>query len=127
MSTISMRYDHPAYIARITAGGEAKAGTTFRWAAFTSTILKSVMIAGAIVQGTQATYIAYTISQAGTSTATLGTFTATTANMAQSHSFTGTSTLAAGDSVAVVAAGDGVGAAAVGLELEIQPGATVTV
>lgn len=125
MATVNMRYDHPAYIAHVTAGGEVKAGTTFRYAAFTTMLLKQVMLAGSVVQGTAATYPVFVISQGGTSTATLGTFTATTANMAQKTSVTSTATLSAGDTVAVTGSGDGVGAIAVGLDMVILPGASV--
>ncbi len=127
MSTRSMAYDHPAYTARITAGGSVGQSGSYRYAAFTSMLLKSVQLAGSIAQATANTYVVYTISQGGTSTATLGTFTATANNMAQTTNITSTTTLSQGDSVTVTGgAADATGIIAVGLELEIVPGATVT-
>ena len=127
MATVNMAYDHPAYLARITAGGSIGNSGSYRYAAFTTMLLKSVQLAGNIAQATSNTYVVYVMAQVGTSTATLGTWTATANNMAQTTNIVATNTLSAGDSVSVVAgAADATGVIAVGLELEIQPRASVT-
>jgi len=127
MSTVNMAYDHPAYLARITAGGSVGQSGSYRYAAFTTMLLKSVQLAGNIAQATANTYVVYVMAQGGTSTATLGTWTATANNMAQTTNIVATNTLSAGDSVSVTGgAADATGVIAVGLELEIQPRASVT-
>ena len=127
MATVSMAYDHPAYIARITAGGSVGVSGSYRYAAFTTMLLKSVQLAGNIAQATSNTYVVYAMSQGGTSTTTLGTATFTANNMAKKTNVTSTLTLSQGDSVSVVGgAADATGVIAVGVELEILPGATVT-
>lgn len=127
MSTVSMRYDHPAYLARITAGGEVGQSGRYAFSAFTSMLLKSVELSGTVAQATANTYIVYKLTQAGTSTTTLGTWTATAANLAQSTNITSTLTLAQGDAVVVTGgAADATGKVGVGLELEVVPGASVT-
>jgi len=127
MSTVNMAYDHPAYIARLTAGGSVGQSGAYRYAAFTTMLLKSVELAGSIAQATSNTYVIYTISQGGTSTATLGTATFTAGNMAQKTNVVGTATLSQGDSVTVTGgAADATGVIAVGLELQVVPGSAVT-
>ena len=127
MSTVNMAYDHPAYLARITAGGSVGQSGSYRYAAFTTMLLKSVQLAGNIAQATANTYVVYVMAQGGTSTATLGTWTATANNMAQTTNIVATNTLAQGDSVSVIAgSADATGVIAVGLELEIQPRASVS-
>lgn len=127
MSTVNMRYDHPAYVTHLTAGGSVGQSGSYRYAAFTTMLLKSVQLAGSIAQATANTYVVYAISQGGTSTATLGTATFTAANMAQKTNVTSTATLSQGDSVTVTGgASDATGVIAVGLELAVVPGANVT-
>ena len=127
MTTKSMRYDHPAYIARITAGGELGQSASFSYAAFTTMLVKSIEIAGVIAQGTANTYVVYSISQSGTSTTTIGTYTVTAGNLAQSTNITPTTTLSQGDAIRIVSgAADSVGKVGIGLELAVVPGSTVT-
>lgn len=127
MATKSMRYDHPAYIARLTVGGELGQSARFSFAAFTTMILKSVQFASSVAYATANTIVLYKVSALDTSTATLGTATMSTA-MTNYPSIASTTTFSAGDCLAAVSgASDSTGKAAVGVEFHLQPGASVTV
>lgn len=125
MATKSMAYDNAAYEAVIVHGGPL-VGATGRagYAAFTTTLLKSVTV-NVVTAGTAAdAKTLYIVRQStATTTTALRTDTAalTVANYAQ------TSTLSAGDTAYVAKGADLTEVGFASFELVLTPGANVTV
>lgn len=134
MASVNSRYDHPIYMDRVFVGaGEigaaASANPAFRFAAFTDMIVKSVAIKPTTAGTTAAqVFSLFKIGAAGTTTTTvvLTTFGSAAAAGVLVQPTT-TLTLAAGDACMVVNAGtDATGKYAVGVELQVVPGANYT-
>lgn len=129
----SMAYDHPAYLQRSEAGGATTAGNgtvSNRFAAFTAMKLKSVQITQAIA-GTSAGHTVAVSKVSGTTTtgittATLGTSAVgTTTNIDVSTNTA--ATLLQGDQLICSNGTDATGVAVATYELQVTPGATLTV
>lgn len=125
MATESMRYDHPAYQAVLTAGGALSGnGGAYRFAAFTDLLVKSVTIKPTTAGTSDDTVTAYKLSGTTTTTQVLTTYgSAATVGT----NVVGTFTLAQGDALSIVKGTDATGVMAVGVELAVVPGANVTV
>lgn len=131
----AMAYDHPAYRVPLFQGGAAAAGassTPVRFAAFTSTVVKSLTITP-IVAGTgtgNCTVTVEKIASGGTAITTLGqvvmgtTAAGVTTNVALNTS--PNSTLAAGDVLRVQNGADATSVLAVGIEMQLAAGASLT-
>ena len=132
MSTRSMSYDHPAYLAvlpvalgRNTAGASAVSN---RFVAFTTTLVKS-MSSIAVTSGTSTTHIMRSIvlRNGGTSTETAVLYTLGSAALSTGVGYVATTlTLFQGDAVAVLGGSDATMVAEHSLEMLILPGANVT-
>ena len=133
--TKNMAYDHPAYSSVHFIGGAAAAGASsapVRFAAFTTTIAKSLQITP-IVQGTgtgNCTVTVEKIASGGTAITTLaqcvvGTLSpGVTTNVRLDTN--ANSTFAAGDVLRVQNGADATSVLAIGIEYVLSPGASVT-
>ena len=129
--TKNMAYDHPAYTGVETFGSSNTAGASSvqgRFAAFTNMLAKSftasVITAGT---GTGNATLARVKVTAGTSTSTLGSVTMGTAAAGVTTNVLCTASgITAGDVVWVQAGADATGVWAVGIEMLVQPGASIT-
>jgi len=131
MANVDMSYDDPAYRARLLEGTEAGGAATTQYgkfASFCATRIRSVQYT-VTVQGTAAANAMSVLKISGATTTTLitttlGTNTVGFTTNADISGITGNTTTA-GDIVAVVSASDATGKAAVGIELQLQAGATL--
>jgi hypothetical protein len=129
MAVKSMSYDHPAYIAPSTVGGTVTgASAQFKFACWTSMILKSVQVTsdGAGTGAAADVVLVHKISNQGTTTTSLANVGTWTAGQLLSKQALGTFTFVAGDQVAITKGTDGTVKYAVGCEMYVVPGANVT-
>jgi len=132
MANKSMAYDHPTYLVPQSVGGTigATASSQFRFASWTTMILKSVQISN-IVAGTGGDTDAFVLQRVnldptlGTATTSLAQLGTNTANFS-SRNVQGTYTFTAGELISVMKGTDGTSQYAVALELYVSPGANVT-
>ncbi len=124
MSEKSMAYDHPAYTIRNTFGGAISgSGGALRFAAFTAARLKAVHIKPTTNGTSNDTVTAYLLSGTTTTTHVLCTYGSAAGTSTRVE---GTFTMAQGDAVSIVKGTDATGVMAVGIELDLIPGANVT-
>ena len=124
MSEKSMRYDHPAYLARSVLGGQLSgSGGAIRFAAFTAMKVKSVHVKPTTNGTSNDTVTAYQLSGTTTTTQVLCTYGSAAGTSTRVE---GTFTLAQGDALSIVKGTDATGVMAVGIELEPVAGANVT-
>jgi thiamine monophosphate kinase len=127
--TRNMAYDHPAYLVPMHMGGANAAGAnavSSRFAAVTDMIAKSFS-ATVITAGTNTNATLALVKVLGTSTSTLGSVTLSTSVAGVSTNVLCTaSSISEGDVVWVQGGSDATGVFAVGLELYITPGASLT-
>jgi hypothetical protein len=127
MAKKSYAYDDPAYRALVIAGGPIATGSavSFKYAAFTAMLVKSVTISPTTA-GTAADVCSlHKISGTTTTTQALCTFTAVL--LSTNIVPTTPVTLAEGDVIAVAKGADATGVYACAVELQLVPGANVTV
>ena len=129
MPTRNMAYDHPAYTAvlpvslGVTAAG-ASAITPARFVAFTDMLVKSITVAS-VTAGTSTTHIIRSLVYRG-GTAT-NTAIITTLGSSGFANVVSTLTLTQGDGLALLQGSDATQVSQGGAELQIIPGANVTV
>jgi hypothetical protein len=130
MAVKSMAYDHPAYLVPQSVGGNIIAGvaTQFKFACWTTMILKSVQVTsnGAGKGAAADVVLVHKISNQGTTTTSLANVGTWTAAQLLSKQALGTFTFVAGDQVAITKGTDATVTYACGLELYVSPGADVT-
>ena len=132
MATKNMAYDHPAYLVPLAPSGSiaAAASSDFKFACWTTMILKSVQISNTVV-GTGAATDAFKLQRIqldptlGTATTSIGMLTTNTAAM-YSKNIQGTWTFTQGEFISVAKGTDGTSQYQVTLELYLSPGANVT-
>ena len=128
MATKNMAYDNPAYQAVLAYGGSVAAGasgTSPRFVAFCTTLLKSVSFK-ATTAGTAADIKTLLInSGSATSTTVLATMTAAYAGTGTTCVLAAT-TLTAGDAAWILTGSDATEVIGVTFELVLAPGATVS-
>lgn len=121
----SMAYDNAAYQAVLVAGGRLNGnGGKVAFAAYTTMLLKSVQI-NLVTAGTAADAKTLTIIRQGTATTTTALKTDTAA-LGGFNTALATTTLSAGDSVALTKGADATEDGQVTFELVLTPGANVT-
>lgn len=128
MATKSMSYDNAAYLAvlPVCLGSLTGASSqTQRFAAFTTTLIKSVEIT-VVTAGTSASQVINLFTLSGTTTTTTALTTYGSAQTKAGTNVTTTLTLAAGDACWVGKGTDATDVFAVGMEAVILPGASVT-
>jgi len=119
-----MAYDHPAYEAVMPWGGLITgSGGAIRFAAYTDMLVKSVTVKPTTAGTSNDTVTAFKLSGTTTTTQVLTTH--------GSAATTGTNvvctlTLAQGDALSIVKGTDATGVMAIGAELALIPGASVT-
>ena len=130
MAVKSMAYDHPAYTAPSTVGGTiaAGSGSQFKFACWTTMILKSVQVTsnGAGTGAAADVVLVHKISNQGTTTTSLANVGTWTAAQLLSKQALGTFTFVAGDQIAITKGTDASVAYGVGCEVYLAPGANVT-
>ena len=136
MATKSMAYDHPAYLVPVTFGGEigaAASAKTARFACYTAMAIKSFNASVITAGGTANTVNLIRQAAGGTALTTMASIASTigtnvggiTVNALATHASAGS--LAQGDILwAEKGSADGVGVYAIGVELVLVPGSTVT-
>ncbi len=134
MATKSMAYDHPAYLVPVTFGGEIAAAVsskTARFACYTAMVIKSfnasVITAGGTVNGINL------VRQAvgGTALTTMASIATTigtnVGGVTANALMTSTVSVVQGDILwAEKGSADGVGVYAIGVEMVLVPGASIT-
>lgn len=132
--TKGMAYDHPAYLVPQLGGAAEIPATTVsrsnRFAAFTAMTIKSFQ-ATVITAGTgtgNATVQLEKVASGGTAISTLGIVTLSTnaAGYTTNVICTGANTCTVGDVISFLKGADATGVFAVGLELVLTPGASLT-
>ena len=135
MATKSMAYDHPAYLVPVTFGGEIAAAVsskTARFACYAPMIIKSINASVITAGGTVNALNLVRQAVGGTALTTMASFATTIGTNVGGVTVNAlmTSTvgnLAQGDILwAEKGSADGVGVYAVGVELVLVPGTTVT-
>lgn len=129
MAVKSMAYDHPAYLVPQTVGGTVTgANAQFKFACWTTQILKSVQVTsdGAGTGAAADVVLVHKISNQGTTTTSLANVGTWTAAQLLTKQALGTFTFVAGDQVAITKGTDGTVKYAVGVEMYLAPGADVT-
>lgn len=130
MAVKSMAYDHPAYQAPQSVGGNIAAGVSaqFKFPAWTNLILKSVQAQanGGGTGAAQDVLLIHRISNNGTTTTSLANIGTWTAGQFQSTNYVGTHTFTKGDTLAITKGTDATVTYAVSAELYLVPGADVT-
>lgn len=129
MAAIDSRYDHPIYTDRVFLGASVGASAGLRFSAYTSMLVKSVNIKPTTA-GTTAAQV-WSLKQVLAANTTTTTVILTTYGSAAAGGTTivptTTLTLAVGDACSVENAGtDATGVYAVGIELQVKPGASYT-
>jgi len=129
MATKSMAYDHPAYLVPQTVGGGIPAGVSaqFKFAAWTTMLLKSIQIAadGAGTGAAADVVLLHKINN-GTSTTSLANLGTWTAGQFSPTNYVGTHTFSRGDLIALTKGTDGTVKYTAGIEMYLSPGADVT-
>lgn len=119
-----MSYDHPAYTSRNTVGAHVTgSGGAFRFAAFTDMRVKAVVAKPTTAGTSNDTLTAYKLSGTTTTTQVLTTY---GSGVATSTRVESSIELAQGDAFSIVKGTDATGVIALGVELELVPGANVT-
>ena len=120
----SMAYDDATYKALLTTGASLSGSAgAHRWTAFTDTLVKSISLKPYTAGTSNDVCVAYKVSGTTTTTVTLCTFgSAATAGT----NVTTTLTLAVNEALSIAKGTDATGVIAVGAELAIVPGASIT-
>lgn len=125
-----MAYDHPAYTVPQCIGGllAAGSGTQFKFACWTTMLVKSVQVTsdGAGTGAAADVVLLHKISNQGTTTTSLANVGTWTAAQLLTKSALGTFTFVAGDQIVVTKGTDATVKYACGIEAYISPGANVT-
>jgi hypothetical protein len=120
-----MSYDHPAYTTPELIGAAISgSGGALRFAAFTDMLVKSITLKPTTAGTSNDTVTAFKLSGTTTTTQVLATYGSAATG---GTNVLGTMTLAQGDAYSIVKGTDATGVIAVGVELDLVPGAAVTV
>lgn len=128
MATKSMAYDNAAYeaVLPVALGSLTGAsGTTNRFAAFTTLLIKSVEIT-VVTAGTSASQVINLFTLSGTATTTTALTTYGSAQAKNGTNVTSTLSMVVGDACWVGKGTDATDVFAVGMECVVLPGASVT-